>query len=57
MQILILSDTHGFVDPRVAALAQICDRVVHAGDIGNLGVLRQLDTNGSVIAVRGMNRG
>jgi predicted phosphodiesterase len=42
MRLLLLSDTHGFVDPRIVALAQSADRVVHAGDIGAAAVLDAL---------------
>ncbi len=33
MRILIVSDTHGFVDPHIVTLAAECDLFVHAGDI------------------------
>ena len=54
-RLLLLADTHGVVDPRIAALAAECDAVVHAGDIGNAGVLRRLAGGGDVVAVRGNN--
>jgi len=38
MKVLVLSDTHGFVDPNIAELARKVDLVVHAGDIGRAGV-------------------
>jgi putative phosphoesterase len=54
--VLLLADTHGFVDARIAALARACDVVVHAGDVGNAAVLDALGAGGaSVIAVRGNN--
>jgi len=34
MRIVLLADTHGFLDPRVAALCQGVDLLVHAGDVG-----------------------
>lgn len=52
----IVSDTHGFLDPRIIDIVHDCDLVVHAGDIGNahvLQVLRRQDTR--VKAVRGNN--
>jgi putative phosphoesterase len=56
MHLLLLSDTHGFVDPRIVALARTADRIVHAGDIGAVTVLDELSKNGAdVLAVRGNN--
>lgn len=56
MRVAILSDTHGFVDPRVLAVAGGCELVLHAGDIGDARVLRTLRRTGArVIAVRGNN--
>lgn len=55
-KVLILSDTHGHIDPRVLALAADCERVVHAGDIVGAGVLDALTRRcPEVAAVRGNN--
>ncbi len=54
-RILIISDTHGTLDPRIAALARDCDWVVHAGDVGNTTVLAALAPRREVVAVRGNN--
>jgi len=35
-QIGLLSDTHGFFDPRLKELFASCDEIWHAGDIGNI---------------------
>ncbi len=52
----LISDTHGFVDPRVLAAIAGCAVVVHAGDIGNAEVLEQLARGPrQVVAVRGNN--
>ncbi|NOX85685.1 MAG: metallophosphoesterase family protein, partial [Chlorobi bacterium] len=32
----LLSDTHGFIHPRVSVFLQDCNEIWHAGDIGNL---------------------
>ncbi|WP_296901006.1 metallophosphoesterase family protein [Thiohalocapsa sp.] len=54
--VAILSDTHGVLDPRVAALVADCDLAVHGGDIGNAGVLAALQPRtGRVAAVLGNN--
>jgi putative phosphoesterase len=56
MRVLILSDTHGQLDVRIGALAQDCDVVMHAGDVGSSNVLDALRAGGaSVVAVRGNN--
>ena len=56
MRVLILSDTHGQLDSRIAALARNCDVVVHAGDVGNAAVLEALRAGGAnVVAIRGNN--
>ncbi|MCB1724312.1 MAG: metallophosphoesterase family protein [Gammaproteobacteria bacterium] len=55
-KILLLSDTHGALHPRILALAATVDGVVHAGDIGDPAILDLLASvaNG-LIAVRGNN--
>jgi putative phosphoesterase len=56
MRVLLLADTHGQLDARIAELARTCDVVVHAGDVGNAAVLDALSYGGArVIAVRGNN--
>jgi putative phosphoesterase len=56
LPVLILSDTHGQVDPRVLALASASQAVVHGGDIGSSAVLFALrETGVPLIAVRGNN--
>lgn len=37
----LIADTHGMLDPRIAALSHTCDHVVHAGDIGAASVLAE----------------
>jgi len=56
VRVLLLADTHGILDERIAALARECDVVVHAGDVGNGGVIDALESGGArVLAVRGNN--
>ena len=56
MQVLILSDTHGHIDPRVLELAAGCELAVHAGDVGGAAVLDALASRcRRVVAVRGNN--
>lgn len=54
--VAIVSDTHGFLDPRIARLVARCDVAVHAGDVGGAHVLEALAPRGGhVVAVRGNN--
>lgn len=41
MEIGLISDTHGYLDPRIATLFADCDEIWHAGDFGS-GVANQL---------------
>ena len=49
----VISDTHGYVDPRVFELFAGVDHILHAGDIGPRGVVLQLERIAQVTAVRG----
>lgn len=56
LRVIILSDTHGEVDDRIAREAAESDLVVHAGDVGNRGVLESVRPRaGKLVAVRGNN--
>ncbi len=55
-RILVVADTHGHLDERIAALAGSADRVVHAGDVGGRSILERLGwLAGTVYAVHGNN--
>tara|TARA_B100000941_G_C28502690_1_gene555342 strand:+ start:1762 stop:2253 length:492 start_codon:yes stop_codon:yes gene_type:complete len=43
MKILVLSDTHGYIDERILHYAKAADQVWHAGDIGNINVINELN--------------
>jgi len=49
----VLSDTHGFYDPRIASYFGECDEIWHAGDIGDYDVILKLNLIAPVIAVFG----
>lgn len=56
VRIAILSDTHGFLDPRIVRVVRSCDVAIHAGDIGGASVLRALSPRQKkIVAVRGNN--
>jgi len=44
MRIGLLSDTHGWLDPRLKEHFAQCDEIWHAGDIGDLNVTDELAT-------------
>jgi len=53
MRIGIISDTHGYLDPRVCEAFTDVGAIVHAGDIGAQHVLMELDAIAPVYAVLG----
>jgi len=55
MKIGVISDTHGFLDPQVETLFREVEHILHAGDIGNLSVIRDLESIAPVTAVAGNN--
>jgi putative phosphoesterase len=55
MLIGVVSDTHGFYDPRVPPLLEGVEHILHAGDIGTGEIIEQLASIAPVTAVRGNN--
>lgn len=53
MIIGVISDTHGLLRPEALAALQGSDRIIHAGDIGDIEILDQLREIAPVTAVRG----
>jgi uncharacterized protein len=53
MRIGLLSDTHGYLEPRIADHFENCDEIWHAGDIGDLAVIHALEAIRPVRAVFG----
>lgn len=51
----ILSDTHGYLDPRISEVVNRCDYAIHAGDICSAQVLEQLAPKKQLLAVAGNN--
>ena len=49
----ILSDTHGFLEPRLFDFFVSCDTLFHAGDLGNMEVADQLSAFKPLVAVYG----
>jgi putative phosphoesterase len=53
MKIGLLSDTHSYLDPKVLEHFKQCDEIWHAGDIGEAGLITELETTKPVRAVYG----
>lgn len=51
----LISDTHGFLDPKVFSLFEGVDAILHAGDIGYPGLILELEAIAPVTAVLGNN--
>jgi putative phosphoesterase len=51
----LISDTHGLLRPEALAFLRGSDFIIHAGDIGDPGVLTALKALAPVTAVRGNN--
>ena len=52
-KILVLSDTHSFIDDRIIHYASKVDFVIHAGDIGNFEVVKKLKSVSKLYCVYG----
>ena len=55
MLIGVVSDTHGYLNPRVPELFQGVDHILHAGDIEDSGIIAALAEIAPVTVVRGNN--
>ena len=53
MKIGVISDTHGLLRPEAIAALSGVDRILHAGDVGDAGILKTLETIAPVTAIRG----
>ncbi len=49
----LISDTHGLLRPEAEAALAGCERILHAGDIGDPAVIGALERIAPVVAVRG----
>ena len=53
MRIGLISDTHGFLDPRLPRIFRGVEHILHAGDIGPDHLIAQLESIAPVTAVLG----
>ncbi len=44
MKIGLLSDTHGYLDPKIHSYFKDCDEVWHAGDVGEFSLITELES-------------
>jgi len=52
-KIVLLSDTHSHIDDKMLKFIEPADMVIHAGDVGNVNVLNQLQNYKPTVAVFG----
>jgi putative phosphoesterase len=55
LRIGLISDTHGLLRPEALAFLEGCERIIHAGDIGDSAILDQLAALAPLTVVRGNN--
>lgn len=55
MLVGVVSDTHGYLNPRVTELLRGVGHILHAGDIGDASIIEELANIAPVTAVRGNN--
>ena len=53
LKVGIISDTHGFLDPRIKSIFQGVTHILHAGDIGMPSLILELEDIAPVTAVLG----
>ena len=53
MLVGVISDTHSYMDPRALSLLQGVDHILHAGDIGSIDIIQELQNIAPVTPVRG----
>lgn len=53
MRVGVISDTHNLLRPQVLERLAGCERILHAGDVGSLEILKRLRQVAPVAAVRG----
>ena len=53
IRVLLLSDTHSYLNEKIFKYAEPCDQIWHAGDIGSLSICDELKKYKPLIAVHG----
>ncbi len=57
MRLGIISDTHGLLRPEVFEVFKEVDQIIHAGDIGSMNLITELEAIAPVLAVYGNTDG
>ena len=52
-KVLVISDTHSYIDDRIIKYASEADYVIHAGDIGSFDVIEKLNSVSKLLFVYG----
>ena len=52
-KILLISDTHGYIDDKILSYCKLADEVWHAGDIGSINVVKKIEAIKPLKAVFG----
>ena len=52
-KVLVISDTHSFIDDRIIKYASEADYVIHAGDVGSFDVIQKLKSVSKLLFVYG----
>jgi predicted phosphodiesterase len=53
MLVGVISDTHGCMNPKALSLLQGVDHILHAGDIGRIDIIQELQNIAPLTPVRG----
>jgi hypothetical protein len=53
MKIGLISDTHNYLDPQIFNIFQSVEHILHAGDVGLMTIINQLETIAPVTAILG----
>ena len=52
-KVLVISDTHSYIDDRIIKYASAADYVIHAGDVGSFDVIEKLNSVSKLLFVYG----
>ena len=52
-KVLVISDTHSYIDDRIIKYASEADYVIHAGDVGSFDVIQKLNSISKLLFVYG----
>lgn len=53
MRVGVITDTHGYLNPKLFELFKGLDQIMHAGDVNTMDIITELSAIAPVVAVRG----